>query len=93
MGKGFKDAAGRPNVYAALSGALDTETTASTENTADTQATKKKQEYYRFNLKMPVEYKDYLQEAAYRASSPAKMVTITEYICDLIKADMEKDGK
>ena len=65
-----------------------------TQDTQDTQSTQKapKPEYYRFNLKMPLEYKDYLQAAAYRASSPTKTVTITEYICELVRADMEKNG-
>ena len=68
--------------------------TADTVDTTDTQDTLKtpKPEYYRFNLKMPLEYKDYLQAAAYRASSPTKTVTITEYICELVRADMEKNG-
>ena len=67
--------------------------TADTTDTQDTQDTRKtKPEYYRFNLKMPIEYKEYLQAAAYRASSPEKTVTITEYICELVRADMEKNG-
>ena len=66
-----------------------------TQDTQDTQRTPKapKPEYYRFNLKMPLEYKDYLQAAAYRASSPTKTVTITEYICELVRADMEKNAE
>ena len=69
--------------------------TADTVDTTDTQDTPKtaKPEYYRFNLKMPLEYKDYLQAAAYRASSPTKTVTITEYICELVRADMEKNAE
>ena len=72
----------------------DTTDTEDMQDTQDTQSTPKapKPEYYRFNLKMPLEYKDYLQAAAYRASSPTKTVTITEYICELIRADMEKNG-
>lgn len=72
----------------------DTTDTEDTQDTQDTQSTPKapKPEYYRFNLKMPLEYKDYLQAAAYRASSPTKTVTITEYICELVRADMEKNG-
>ena len=67
--------------------------TADTTDTQDTQDTRKtKPEYYRFNLKMPIEYKEYLQAAAYRASSPEKTVTITEYICELVRADMDKNG-
>ena len=72
----------------------DTIDTEDTQDTQDTQRTQKapKPEYYRFNLKMPLEYKEYLQAAAYRASSPEKTVTITEYICELVRADMEKNG-
>lgn len=69
----------------------NTTDTADTQDTQDTRNTQKP-EYYRFNLKMPLEYKDYLQAAAYRASSPTKTVTITEYICELVRADMEKNG-
>lgn len=73
----------------------DTIDTENTQDTQDTQRTPKapKPEYYRFNLKMPLEYKDYLQAAAYRASSPTKTVTITEYICELVRADMEKNAE
>ena len=72
----------------------DTADTQDIQDTQDTQRTSKapKPEYYRFNLKMPLEYKEYLQAAAYRASSPEKTVTITEYICELVRADMEKNG-
>ena len=68
--------------------------TADTTATQDTQDTRNTQKpvYYRFNLKMPLEYKEYLQAAAYRASSPEKIVTVTEYICELVRADMEKNG-
>lgn len=73
----------------------NTTDTVDTADTQDTQDTPKaaKPEYYRFNLKMPLEYKDYLQAAAYRASSPTKTVTITEYICELVRADMEKNAE
>ena len=47
-------------------------------------------EYYRFNLKMPMDYMAYLQAAAFRESSPTKRVTITEYICKMIAEDMDK---
>ena len=91
MAKNLKGAA------AASADIFDTITrgnTADTEDTQDTQRTPKapKPEYYRFNLKMPLKYKEYLQAAAYRASSPTKTVTITEYICELVRADMEKNG-
>ena len=73
----------------------DTIDAENTRDIQDTQSTPKapKPEYYRFNLKMPLEYKDYLQAAAYRASSPTKTVTITEYICELVRADMEKNAE
>ena len=73
----------------------NTADTVDTADTQDTQDTPKaaKPEYYRFNLKMPLEYKDYLQAAAYRASSPTKTVTITEYICELVRADMENNAE
>ena len=72
----------------------DTIDTEGTQDTQDTQSAPKapKPEYYRFNLKMPIEYKEYLQAAAYRASSPEKTITITEYLCELVRADMEKNG-
>ena len=69
----------------------NTTDTADTQDTQDTRSTQKPV-YYRFNLKMPLEYKEYLQAAAYRASSPEKIVTVTEYICELVRADMEKNG-
>lgn len=92
MAKNLKGAA------AASADIFDTITrgnTADTVDTTDTQDTPKtaKPEYYRFNLKMPLEYKEYLQAAAYRASSPTKTVTITEYICELVRADMEKNAE
>ena len=68
----------------------NTTDTADTQDTQDTRNTQKPV-YYRFNLKMPLEYKEYLQAAAYRASSPEKIVTVTEYICELVRADMEKN--
>ena len=71
----------------------NTADTVDTTDTQDTQDTRKaKPEYYRFNLKMPIEYKEYLQAAAYRASSPEKTITITEYLCELVRADMEKNS-
>lgn len=66
---------------------FDTLARGNTQDTRDTQGTKPV--YYRFNLKMPIEYQQYLQAAAYRASSPTKTVTITEYICELIRRDKE----
>ena len=87
MAKGFKEAAeSQKPVYATIMGAQGTQDTQSAQDT-------KKQEYYRFNLKMPFEYKGYLQQAAFKASTPTNLVTVTEYICNLIRADMEKNGE
>lgn len=44
----------------------------------------------RLNLRLPADIKEYLQAAAYRESSAKHTVTITEYLCKLIRADMEK---
>ena len=73
---------------------VNTADTVDTTDTQDTQCTPKapKPEYYRFNLKMPLEYKEYLQAAAYRASSPTKTVTITEDICELVRAEMDNNA-
>lgn len=69
---------------------FDTLARGNTQDTQDAQDTRPaKPVYYRFNLKMPIEYQEYLQAAAYRASSPTKTVTITEYICELIRRDKE----
>ena len=43
-----------------------------------------KTEYYRFNAKLPMECKDYLQEMAWR-----NRTTITEYLTRLMMADIE----
>lgn len=88
--KGFNTAAteGASVLDRLTSGAQHVQDTEDIQDTRDTKDTKK--ECYRFNLKMPMEYKDYLQEAAYKASSPTKTITITEYICNLIAADMEE---
>jgi len=95
MAKSFKKATeGAQDIYSQIAkggAAKATTDTADTKDTRDTQDTENtKTEYYRFNLKMPMEYKDYLQAAAYKASSPTKTVTITEYICKLIAEDMER---
>lgn len=78
---------------AAVADSADIFDTLARGNTQDTQDTRDTQPakpvYYRFNLKMPIEYQEYLQAAAYRASSPTKTVTITEYICELIRRDKE----
>lgn len=44
----------------------------------------------RLNLRIPPDIKAYLMAAAYRESSPTKTVSLTEYLCELVRADMEK---
>ena len=91
MAKKLKDAAAASaDIFDTIARGNTTDTT-DTQDTQDTRNTQKPV-YYRFNLKMPLEYKEYLQAAAYRASSPEKIVTVTEYICELVRADMEKNG-
>lgn len=60
----------------------------------DTQKTeiKSKTEYYRFSYRLPLELYTYVKAAAYRASSETKTVSVTEYINNLIIADMQKGG-
>ena len=60
------------------------------EDVMDVQDVQDKPRLERLNLKIPADIKAYLQAAAYRESSPAHTVSLTEYLCDLIRADMEK---
>lgn len=45
----------------------------------------KKHGYYRFNLKLPIEQKEYLQEMAWRSRE-----SITAYLTELVAADMKR---
>ena len=95
MGKKFTGAAAASADIFDTIARGNTADTIDTQDIQDTQKTEKapKPQYYRFNLKMPLEYQQYLQAAAYKASSPQKTVTITEYICELIRADIEKNAE
>lgn len=44
---------------------------------------KQAKEYYRFNLKLPIECKDYLQQMAWKTET-----TVTEYLSNLVLQDM-----
>lgn len=44
----------------------------------------------RLNLSIPADVKAYLKAAAYRESSPTRMVSPTEYLITLIRKDMEQ---
>ena len=74
----------------------NTADTVDTTDTQDTQDTPKatKPEYYRFNLKMPLEYKEYLTVAAAKASiEQRRNISLTQYLCGLVTADMEKNAE
>lgn len=71
----------------------DVQNAQNTENAPATRPgrpAKTTQPLERLNLKIPADIKEYLQAAAYRESSPKKTVSLTEYLCDLVRADMEK---
>lgn len=59
------------------------------QNTIDVQDVKGVQ-YERLNLRIPAYIKEYLYEAAFRESTAKKSVSVTEYLCELVRADMEK---
>lgn len=45
----------------------------------------------RLNLKIPTEIKEYLTVAAAKASiEQRRNISLTEYLCELVRADMEK---
>lgn len=50
----------------------------------------KNPDIYRFNLKMPMKCKTYLQEMAWKTSTRENPVTVTSYIVALIEKDMEE---
>ena len=66
--------------------------TADTQGTEGTKGTASAREVYRMNLKMPVEFKEYLMAQAYRQSNEKHIVSVTEYICNLIREDMERNS-
>lgn len=67
-----------------MSMAFDMSITDEMHNTDNVSKPQKKQ-YYRFNLKMPLEYKEFLDEAAWQSRK-----NITQYINDLIKREMDE---
>lgn len=54
------------------------------QNTAPAKVADTGAEVYRFNLKLPIECKDFLQEMAWR-----NRTTITEYLAQLVRSDMD----
>lgn len=75
---------------------LNTQNTENAENTKDVKTSKAgrpakyTEPMERLSLKIPVALKEYLQAAAYRESSPKKMLSLTEYLCQIIREDMER---
>lgn len=70
----------------------------SAENVTDVQdvknvkdVNKKGEPLERLNLKIPAEIKEYLTVAAAKASiAQRRNISLTQYLCDLITADMER---
>lgn len=53
---------------------------------------KKGEPLERLNLKIPAEIKEYLTVAAAKASiEQRRNISLTEYLCDLVRADKEKN--
>ena len=49
-------------------------------------------ELARLNLKIPAEIKEYLTVAAAKASiEQRRNISLTQYLCELVRADMEKN--
>ena len=57
----------------------------SVKDAKNIQIEKRRKEYYRLNLKLDLELKEYITESAWQ-----ERVTVTEYLSNLIKADKEK---
>ena len=62
------------------------------QNVKDVKDVNKKGEpLERLNLKIPAEIKEYLTVAAAKASiAQRRNISLTEYLCELVRADMEK---
>lgn len=83
-----------------LTDALNAKYLQDTQSAEDAQTTEKRgpgrpksadpSQWARLNLKLPLDLRAYLQAAAYRESTPEKMCSVTEYLCKLIREDMEK---
>ena len=89
--KGFMDAAaeGAQDIYSQLAEGNKPQQKKQ-QATQDVKAVKDAPRMERLNLKIPAEIKEYLQVRAYEESSAKHTVSLTEYLCDLVRADMEK---
>ena len=99
-GKGFTGAAneGASVLDRLTSGAQHTQDTKNVQdvknaqNAKDVKDTNKEGvELARLNLKIPAELKEYLTVAAAKASiDQRRNISLTQYLCDLVTADMER---
>ena len=72
--------------------AKDVQDVKNVKDTKDVKDTNKEGvELARLNLKIPAELKEYLTVAAAKASiEQRRNISLTQYLCDLITADMER---
>ena len=74
--------------------AKDVQDVKNVQNAKDVKDTNKEGvELARLNLKIPAEIKEYLTVAAAKASiEQRRNISLTQYLCELVRADMEKNG-
>ena len=99
-GKGFTGAAneGASVLDRLASGAQHAQDTKDVKNVPDAKdakdvkdTNKEGVELARLNLKIPAELKEYLTVAAAKASiEQRRNISLTQYLCDLVTADMER---
>ena len=99
-GKGFTGAAneGASVLDRLASGAQHTQDTKDVQDVKNVQdakdvkdTNKEGVELARLNLKIPAELKEYLTVAAAKASiDQRRNISLTQYLCDLVTADMER---
>lgn len=99
-GKGFTGAAneGASVLDRLASGAQHTQDAKDVKNVPDAKdakdvkdTNKEGVELARLNLKIPAELKEYLTVAAAKASiEQRRNISLTQYLCDLVTADMER---
>jgi len=85
MGKNFKGNIKGADKLFSVNDTRSTDGTSDINNTSNTDNTLEKKEYYRINLRLDKELKEYISEAAWR-----ERMTITDYINTLIRGDRDK---
>lgn len=96
--KSMKDAAAAgTSVFdqIASGNAQDTQNVLDVKNVKNAKNVNKKGEpLERLNLKIPAEIKEYLTVAAAKASiEQRRNISLTEYLCDLVRADMAQNNE